>query len=190
MKILIKNKEYVGQCNVLSYIYYKRIFKVNIFEDLEILRKSLLTISENNEKEQDIIDFYKILIRLIYNLIYTKTPDNIKDFENWSKEIEIKDLSDELIDKTIEVYLTSFLDEETAKELEKIPNDTNKQSVFPEHEFLKMCLDCGFSIEDVRILTYIDVVKVLLTSYIERKEEKTIKFKEATQEDWDKLAFL
>lgn len=190
MKMVIKNKEYVGQCNALSYIYYKRIFKVNIFEDLENLRKSLLTISANNGEEQDIIDFYKILIRLIYILIYTKILDNIENFEKWSKEIEIEDLSGELIDKTIEVYLTSFLDEETAKELEKIPNDNNKQSIFPEHEFLRMCLDCGLSTEDLKNLTYIDVVKVLLSAYIGRKEEKTIKFKEATQEDWDKLASL
>lgn len=190
MEILIKDKKYTGQCNALSYIYYKRIFKVNIFEDLENLRKSLINISKNDGKEQDISDFYKVLTKLIYILIYTKKQDVLENFEKWSQKLEIQDLTEDLIDGTIEIYLESFLDEETAQELDKIPGDSNKKSIFPEHEFLKMCLDYGLSTEDLKNLTYIDVVKIFLSSYAERKEEKTMKFKEATQADWDRLASL
>lgn len=190
MKLMIKNKEYVGQCNALSYIYYKRIFKVNVFEDLENLRKSLLNISKDNAKEQDISDFYKVLTKLIYVLIYTKEQDILENFEKWSQKLEIQDLTEDLIDETIEIYLESFSDEETAQELDKIPSDSNKKSIFPEHEFLKMCLDYGLSTEDLKKLTYIDVVKLFLSSYVERKEKKTMKFREATQADWDRLASL
>ena len=189
MKIRIKNKNYIGQCNALSYIFYKRIFKTNIFEDLEYLRKSLVNISKDNARDEDIAKFYKIIIRLIYALIYTKNQD-IEDFEKWIENIEIKDITEDLTNKTIEIFLDNFIDEEVVKELEKIPNNSTKTNIFPEHEFLKICLDYGLSIEDLRKLTYIDIIKIFISSYMEKQEEKVEKFKEATQADWDRLASL
>lgn len=189
MKIKIKNKSYIGQCNALSYVFYKRIFRANIFEDLENLRKSLVNISNNVANKQDIADFYEILIRLIYILIYTKNQD-IEDIENWFKKIQIQDLTEELTNKTIEVFLESFMDEDVIKELEKISSDDSKTNIFPEHEFLKMCLDYGLSIEDLRVLTYIDVIKIFISSYIDKQDRKVKKFKEATQTDWDRLASM
>ena len=193
MKIRIKNKNYIGQCNALSYIFYKRIFKTNIFEDLEDLRESLVNISENNAREKDIAKFYKIIVRLIYILIYTKNQD-IEDFEEWIGNIEIKDLTEDLTEdltnKTIEIFLENFIDEEVVKELEKIPNNSTKTNIFPEHEFLKICLDYGLSIQDLRKLTYVDIIKIFISSYMEKQEEKVEKFKEATQADWDRLASL
>lgn len=189
MKIRIKNKNYIGQCNALSYIFYKRKFKTNIFEDLEVLRRSLVNISEDNAKEQDIASFYETITRLIYTLIYTKNQD-IEDFQEWIKNIEIKDLTEDLTNKTIEIFLENFIDEEVVKELEKIPNNSTKTNIFPEHEFLKICLDYGLSLEDLRKLTYIDIIKIFISSYLEKQEEKAEKFKEATQADWDRLASL
>ena len=189
MKIIIKNKKYIGQCNALSYIFYKRIFKINIFEDLEELRKALENILEYNLKEQIITNFYEILLKLIYILIYTKNQD-IEGFMEWKKNIEVKDLTEDLTNKTIEIFLENFVDEEVIRELEKIPNDTNKTNIFPEHQFLKICLNYGLSTEDLTKLNYVDILKLFICSYIERQEEKVEKFKEATQIDWDKLASM
>lgn len=188
MKIKIKNDEYVGQCNALSYLFYKKIFKINIFEDLENLRKSLINISNNNA-EEDIVMFYEILVRLIYTLIYTKNQD-IEEFEDWVEKVEIQDLTEELTNKTIETFLESFIDEDVVKELEEIPGDNSKTNIFPEHEFLKICLDYRLSTEDLKILTYIDVIKIFISSYIDKQDRKVKKFKEATQADWDRLASM
>lgn len=189
MKIRIKNKNYIGRCNALSYILYKRIFKTNIFEDLEILRKSLANISNDIANEQDIANFYEILIKLIYILIYTKNQD-IEEFEDWVEKVEIQDLTEELTNKTIETFLESFIDEDVVKELEEIPGDNSKTNIFPEHEFLKICLDYRLSTEDLKILTYIDVIKIFISSYIDKQDRKVKKFKEATQADWDRLASM
>ena len=189
MIINIKNKAYIGQCNALSYVYYKKLFKINIMEDLENLRRDLINISQGNIKEQYIEEFYKILLRLVHTLIYTKNQD-IDNFEKWSENIEKNALSEDIINETIEVFLESFIDEEVVEELQKIPSSNTKTNIFPEHEFLKTCLEYGLSLEDLEKLTYIDVVKIFISSYSERNEEKTTKFKEATQADWDKLASL
>lgn len=54
-------------------------------------------------------------------------------------------------------------------------------SVFPEHEFIGTCIKFGMSIQDLKQLTYVDVMKILYTQI----EKKT---KRATQSDWDRLA--
>ena len=54
-------------------------------------------------------------------------------------------------------------------------------SAFPEHEFIGTCIKFGMSIQDLKQLTYVDVMKILYTQI----EKKT---KRATQSDWDRLA--
>ena len=76
----------------------------------------------------------------------------------------------------------AFVDEELSKELDKIKNNSNSKEIFPEHEFLGSCLRIGLSVQDLKELTYIDVMKVLLTFISEKKEQKN-----ATQKDIDKL---
>ena len=107
MKIRIKDKNYIGQCNSLSYIFYKRVFKNNIFEDLECMRKALVNISSDNANEQDIVSFYTIVTRLIYILIYTKNQD-VEDYDEWIESIETQDLQDDLTNKVIELFLEEF----------------------------------------------------------------------------------
>lgn len=60
----------------------------------------------------------------------------------------------------------------------------DSEVLFPEHEFLATCLQIGISVQDLKILTYIDVIKIFL-SLIQAKSTK--KIKKATQEDIDKL---
>lgn len=57
--------------------------------------------------------------------------------------------------------------------------------MFPEHEFLVTCLRIGLKIEDLKILTYVDVLKILISFFDNDKEEDGIKM--ATQEDIQNL---
>lgn len=76
--------------------------------------------------------------------------------------------------------LNPFVDEKLNKELTKIKGDTTI-SVFPEHEFIALCIKFGFSIQDLKQITYVDAQKILYTQ-IEKKPKR------ATQSDWDRLA--
>ena len=62
----------------------------------------------------------------------------------------------------------------------------SEEPLFPEHHFLLACLRLGLTIQDLRFLTYVDVMKIFLS--IESKKEKKTKYKESTQADWDRLA--
>lgn len=64
----------------------------------------------------------------------------------------------------------NFVDEEVSKEFAKIPSSGSSQDPFPEHSFIASSLKVGLTINDLKILSYIDVMKILL-SYIDRKEE-------------------
>lgn len=57
--------------------------------------------------------------------------------------------------------------------------------MFPEHEFLVTCLRIGLKIEDLKVLTYVDVLKILISFFDNDKEEDGIKM--ATQEDIQNL---
>lgn len=56
--------------------------------------------------------------------------------------------------------------------------------LFPEYHFIGTCLQVGLTITDLEKMTYVEVMKILLTL----TEKKTSKYKKATQSDWDKLA--
>ena len=59
------------------------------------------------------------------------------------------------------------------------------KEIFPEHEFIGSCLRVGLTIADLKELTYIDVMKILLTFINNNKE--TTNQRTATQRDIDKL---
>lgn len=60
----------------------------------------------------------------------------------------------------------------------------SEEALFPEHHFLLACLRLGLSIQDLKALTYVDVMKIFLS--IETKKEN-IGIRKATQADIDKL---
>ena len=62
----------------------------------------------------------------------------------------------------------------------------SEKVLFPEHYFLLACLRLGLTIQDLKFLTYVDVMKIFLS--IETKQAGKIRYKEATQADWDRLA--
>lgn len=77
----------------------------------------------------------------------------------------------------------AFVDEELSKELDKrIKTNENTKEPFPEHEFIASCLRVGLSLNDLKELTYIDCMKILLSFLGEENKEKI-----ATQRDIDKL---
>lgn len=56
--------------------------------------------------------------------------------------------------------------------------------LFPEHHFLLACFRLGLTIQDLKFLTYVDIMKIFLS--IETKKEDT-GVREATQADIDRL---
>lgn len=66
---------------------------------------------------------------------------------------------------------TNFVNEEVIKEFEKIPNSGNNKDPFPEHSFVASSLKIGLNINDLKKLTYPDVMKIFL-SYIDKEEEE------------------
>lgn len=76
----------------------------------------------------------------------------------------------------------AFVDEKVIEELNKINNSNNKKELFPEHEFLAACLRMGLKIEDLKILTYVDVLKIFI-SFCDKESKNENGVREATQED-------
>ena len=60
----------------------------------------------------------------------------------------------------------------------------SEEPLFPEHHFLLACLRLGLTMQDLRFLTYVDVMKIFLS--IETKKKDT-GVKKATQADIDRL---
>lgn len=60
----------------------------------------------------------------------------------------------------------------------------SEEVLFPEHHFLLACLRLGLTIQDLRFLTYVDVMKIFLS--IETKKKDT-GVRKATQSDIDRL---
>lgn len=60
----------------------------------------------------------------------------------------------------------------------------SEEVLFPEHHFLLACLRLGLTVQDLKFLTYVDVMKIFLS--IETKKENT-KVRKATQADIDRL---
>ena len=56
--------------------------------------------------------------------------------------------------------------------------------LFPEHHFLLACFRLGLTIQDLKFLTYVDIMKIFLS--IETKKENT-GVRKATQADIDRL---
>lgn len=61
-------------------------------------------------------------------------------------------------------------------------NSGNEEKIlFPEHDFISTCLRLGLTLGDLKLLTYIDVIKIML-SFLRRNKEKP-DTRQATQQD-------
>ena len=77
---------------------------------------------------------------------------------------------------------TTFVDEQVVEELSKINGDS-EESIFPEHDFYLACIRLGLRLEDLKYLSYIDVLKI----FIFLSKPKNKKERKATQADIDRL---
>lgn len=79
---------------------------------------------------------------------------------------------------------TTFVSEEVIKELNKI-NEESEESIFPEHDFYLACIKIGLRIEDLKYLSYLDVLKIFIC--LNKQKEPKSKTRKATQADIDRL---
>ena len=80
---------------------------------------------------------------------------------------------------------TTFVDTEIIEELNKI-NSKSEETIFPEHDFYLACLRLGLRIDDMKYLSYIDILKMFICLN-KTNTKKTDNIKSATQKDIDRL---
>ena len=64
-------------------------------------------------------------------------------------------------------------------------NEDTYEVLFPEHYFLVTCLQIGLTLQDLKMLTYVDVMKMFLS--ILKKEKNKTSIQKATQQDIDRF---
>lgn len=190
MLIKIGNKEYVGYCNAMTYIYYNKVFNANVFDDLDRIKEYLIKINLQKIEKNDVDNMVNIILKLVYILIYTNNPKEINRFEKWKNEHKNEIIEPNTTNEIIEYLIDNFYSKDVKEELEKIKT-TKKQEediIFQEHTFLKQCLELGLSCKDLEELSYVDVCKILIINMNKINNAKKAKYKEATTQDWDMLA--
>lgn len=190
MLIRIENKEYVGCCNAMTYIFYNKVFNLNIFDDLDNIKECLIKFKLQSGNKENIDNIVNIILRLIYILIYTNNQNEINSFEKWKKQHEHEVIELETINEVIEFFVDNFYSQEVKEELDKIKVSKNEDEpiIFQEHTFLNQCLNIGLNIEDMTKLSYVDICKLLIVNMNKAKNLRKPKYKTATTQDWDALA--
>nr|DAY62713.1 MAG TPA: hypothetical protein [Caudoviricetes sp.] len=190
MLIKIGDKEYIGYCNAMTYIFYNKVFNLNIFDDLDKIKGCLIKFKLQSGNKEDVDNMVDIILRLIYILIYTNNQNEISRFEKWKEEHKHEGINTETINEVIEYLVDSFYSQEVREELDKIKVSKNEDEpiIFQEHTFLNQCLNIGLSIEDMTQLSYVDICKLLIVNMNKAKNLRKPKYKIATTQDWDALA--
>nr|DAQ40926.1 MAG TPA: hypothetical protein [Caudoviricetes sp.] len=190
MLIKIGNKKYVGCCNAMTYIFYNKVFNLNIFDDLDNIKECLIKFKLQSGNKEDIDNIVNIILRLIYILIYTYDQSKINRFEKWKEEHKHETINMETINEVIEYFVDSFYSQQVREELDKIKVSENKDEpiIFQEHTFLNQCLTIGLNTSDLTKLSYVDVCKLLIVNMNKAKNLRKPKYKIATTQDWDALA--
>lgn len=82
----------------------------------------------------------------------------------------------------------TFVDEEAIKELKKLVKSEEEINLkFPEHDFFATALKIGITIEDLKELTYVDILKIFI-SFLQKDKDKTKNgVRKATQEEINQL---
>lgn len=84
--------------------------------------------------------------------------------------------------------LVPFVDDRLEEELnKKIKTNSGKQPTFPEQSFLLSSLKLGLTLNDLKQLTYVEVMKLILECLDTPENKETEKIKNATQADIDKF---
>ena len=82
----------------------------------------------------------------------------------------------------------TFVDEEAIKELKKLVKSEEEINLkFPEHDFFATALKIGITIEDLKELTYVDILKIFISFLQKDKDKTTNGVRKSTQEEINQL---
>lgn len=124
--ITICGKEYDINCNALTYVKYKSIFKTGILKDMQFIQNYLIKqvvvsnqlegkkMSEAEKLSQvseymidDTDEFVTKITQLAWILIYT-ADNKVADYENWLKSITNFKIDDDWIAEVTEFAVDCF----------------------------------------------------------------------------------
>lgn len=124
--ITICGKEYDINCNALTYVKYKSIFKTGILKDMQFIQNYLIKqvvvsnqlegkkMSEAEKLSQvseymidDTDEFVTKITQLAWILIYT-ADNKVADYENWLKSITNFKIDDDWIVEVTEFAVDCF----------------------------------------------------------------------------------
>lgn len=127
MKIIkICDKEYNIDCNAFTYVQFKKVFGIGLFQDIQTLKnffaiqtEKVITLKEQGLKELEIEkelnkellsyvdDFVEAITRIAYILIYTAN-NRFKNYEEFMKDIPKLSIDDEWIVEVTEFAVEKF----------------------------------------------------------------------------------
>ena len=144
-------------------------------------------ISEKIEKNnKDMEKFIDILTRITYIVLFNS--NDIENYNNWINGIEKISLEDEWIEEILELVNLCFINIEVRKEIEKRQGNVNneeKKEKFSEHAFISLCLKMNISISELKLITYVDFLKILVSFLPDKTEKNGVRM--ATQEEIAKI---
>lgn len=126
--IEICGKKYEINCNALTYVKYREIFKRGIFDDIKILQsfltKQVIIVEQLKKENKDIDDttiitslskimlndmdlFAEAATRIAYIMIYTANKE-IEEYEDWLETISSIKTNDEWIVEVTEFAVDCF----------------------------------------------------------------------------------
>lgn len=124
--IVICDKEYPIDCNALTFVKYKAIFKTGILKDMQFIQNYLIkqTVIANQVEEKEISeaeklnqiskymiddtdDFITKVTQIAWILIYT-ADNRIEEYEKWLKSITNFKIDDEWIAEVTEFAVDCF----------------------------------------------------------------------------------
>ena len=126
--ITICGKKYEIDCNALTYVKYREIFKRGIFDDIRVLQsfltKQALTAEQLKKENPDIDDtaiiaslsklmlddmdlFAEAATRIAYIMIYTANK-KVEQYEEWLENIPSLRTNDEWIAEVTEFAVSCF----------------------------------------------------------------------------------
>lgn len=122
-EIDINGEKYNIDCNSWTYIQFKKVFGIGIFEDIAIIRNYLIKQTESMIKikeskspiesiskymSEDVSEFFEAITRITYIMIYTANDGKIISYDEWLKSIKKINIDDDWIVEVTEFAVNCF----------------------------------------------------------------------------------